>query len=346
MTNWDSVINNDITNDPAKQGCNTAQDLKDAQMVCQQLKLALYEINFVQEYWKKVFQPFLEQYKNGLTPNPDVLCNRYIKFGVFLDFCLKKFNVTKIATGHYAKVIYNYKNKTYELHRALDSKKDQTYFLSRLTQNQLAKVIFPLADLTKKEVRTLATKHNLTTANKKDSTGICFIGERNFSSFLSNYLIAKPGRIIDLDSNQEIGTHKGVIYYTIGQRKNIGLSGMPEPYYVAGKSIKENILYVASKNNQKWLLSDECTVKEVNLNNPFFDLKKPTTVKFRYRQQDVLIKKLIYNKDQQTIKIKYETTKAVAPGQEAVFYQGTQCIGGGRIEQVYANNKKIWYLFS
>jgi tRNA-uridine 2-sulfurtransferase len=198
-----------------------------------------------------VFTYFLEEYKKGRTPNPDILCNKYIKFSVFLNYALEKLNADYIAMGHYAKVKYNDETKKYELLKAKDETKDQTYFLSQLNQEQLAKTIFPLGDIKKVEVRQLAKKLNLVTANKKDSTGICFIGKRNFKQFLQNYIPAQVGNIVDIKSNKVIGTHQGIMYYTIGQRKGIDLSGMNNRYFVVGKDYHQKILFVASGSDKE-----------------------------------------------------------------------------------------------
>ncbi|AME13720.1 tRNA-specific 2-thiouridylase MnmA [Mycoplasma mycoides subsp. mycoides] len=239
MRNWDSATNNDILgnrniNDDI---CPQEQDYLDAKAVADKLNIKLYRVDFIKEYWDYVFSYFIEEYKKARTPNPDILCNKYIKFDKFLNYAINQLNADYIAMGHYAKVEFNKTTNQYELIKASDTNKDQTYFLSQLNQKQLSKTLFPLANLTKEQVRKIALKQNLITANKKDSTGICFIGERSFTNFLQNYIPNQTGDIVDIKTNKVLGQHIGVMYYTIGQRKGINLSGMSEPYYVADKDV-------------------------------------------------------------------------------------------------------------
>ena len=223
MRNWDSALNNDYLGNPNKDDdvCPQEKDYMDAVMVANQLDIKLHRIDFVKEYWDNVFTYFIEEYKKGRTPNPDIMCNKYIKFDAFMEEA-KYLGADYIAMGHYARVRHE-KYKSYLL-RGVDSNKDQTYFLSQISQKQLRHSLFPVGDLTKAEVRKIANDNNLYTAEKKDSTGICFIGERNFKEFLKNYLPANPGNIVTMDS-KIVGKHEGLMYYTIGQRKGLEIGG-------------------------------------------------------------------------------------------------------------------------
>ncbi len=335
MRNWDSSINNDILGNPdlSQPICPQEQDYNDALEVCKKLEIPLHRIDFVKEYWDNVFQYFLEELKKGRTPNPDIMCNKYIKFDVFIKEA-KRLGADYIATGHYAKI------KDGQLYKALDHSKDQTYFLSQLTKEQLKDVLFPLGDIEKSRVREIAEKYDLVTAKKKDSTGICFIGERNFKKFLENYLPNKKGDIINVDTNEKVGEHLGLMYYTVGQRKGLNIGGNKDRLFVIGKNIDTNVLYVSLSTNTKYLLSNGCIVSDVNFN---CDLR-PTKcqAKFRYRAEyhDV---NLTYN-DDNTITITYNDIKAVTPGQACVFYLDDMCIGGSIIKEVHKDGKKLWYL--
>ena len=335
MRNWDSSLNNDILGNPDLNNniCPQEQDYNDAIEVCKKIGIPLHRVDFVKEYWDYVFEYFLDELKKGRTPNPDIMCNKYIKFDLFAKEA-KKLGADYIATGHYARI------KDGKLLRAIDSNKDQTYFLSQITNNQLQNVLFPIGDLEKKEVRKIAEKYELITAKKKDSTGICFIGERNFTNFLKNYLPNQPGKILNLDTNEIIGEHIGLMYYTIGQRRGLNIGGTKEKLFVVGKDLKKNNLLVALGENNEYLYSDEAVIDNINW---LSDLKpNECTVKFRYRQQDIPVK-LQYNED--NIIVKYpQKCKAVTPGQACVFYLEEECIGGGIIKEVRKNNQKIWYL--
>ena len=335
MRNWDSLMNNDILGNPTLQNqniCPQEQDYNDAVAVCKKLDIPLHRIDFVKEYWDYVFTYFLDELKKGRTPNPDIMCNKYIKFDYFVKEA-KRLGADYIATGHYAKMEDGY------LKRAKDSNKDQTYFLSQLSKDQLSNVLFPLGDIEKKEVRLLAKELDLITANKKDSTGICFIGERNFKNFLKNYLPAMPGDVVDIATDKKVGEHIGLMYYTIGQRKGLDIGGNKDKMFVVGKDLTKNILYVSFGDNE-YLYSDSCLIDTVNFN---CDLR-PTkcSAKFRYRQDDIDVN-LTYL-DDGNILVKYDHVKAVTPGQACVLYKDDICLGGGIIKEIYKNNEKIWYL--
>ena len=335
MRNWDASINNDIEGNPTLNNdiCPQEQDYNDALDVCNKLDIPLHRIDFVKEYWDYVFTYFLDELKKGRTPNPDIMCNKYIKFDLFIKEA-KKLGADYIATGHYARYEDGY------LLRGLDDNKDQTYFLSQLNKDQLKNVLFPIGNLNKDEVRHIAESLNLSVATKKDSTGICFIGERNFKKFLNNYLPNQKGDIIDIDTNEKVGEHIGLMYYTIGQRKGLDIGGTSDKLFVVGKDLNKNILYVALGENNKYLYSDSCIVEDINFNCDI----RPTkcTAKFRYRQKDNDVE-LTYLEDG-NILVSYNDVKSVTPGQACVFYVGEKCIGGGIIKEVRKDNKKLWYL--
>ena len=332
MRNWDSSINGE---DYHNEGdiCPQEVDYNDAKKVCDMLKIPLYRVDFIKEYWDYVFKYFLDELKKGRTPNPDMLCNKYIKFDLFKKEALKH-GADYVATGHYAKT------KDGKLYRAKDQNKDQTYFLADIKKGVLDNVLFPVGDLTKEEVREIAVKENLAVARKKDSTGICFIGERNFQKFIHNYLKENPGDIIDVKTKEVVGRHTGLMNYTIGQRRNVGISGNLEKHFVCGKDIKNNILYVTF-GDEEYLYSDECILENVN----FISDERPTkcTIKFRYRSEDVPAE-LVYLIDNNVL-VKYRgRAKSVTPGQAGVIYLGDECLGCGFIKEVYKNGEKLWYL--
>ena len=332
MKNWDSNINNDkegITEDV----CPQELDYRDAKNICDEIGIPLYRVDFIKEYWDDVFKYFLTELEKGRTPNPDIMCNKYIKFDLFKKEA-KKLGADKIATGHYARIEGN------RLLRGVDNNKDQTYFLSQVSPEQLKDVLFPIGHLMKSEVREIARKNHIPVAEKKDSTGICFIGERNYQKFVANYLKGKKGDIIDVETGKVVGEHKGLMNYTIGQRRNVGLSGDKKRHYVCGKDSKTNTLYVAYGDDSKYLLSDEAIIEDVN----HISDKCPTfaTAKFRYRSEDIPV--TIEYLDNNQLKVKYTDGKAVTPGQACVIYLGEQCIMGGIIKQVFKNGKELWYL--
>ncbi len=334
MRNWDAYANNDIKGNPTIQNdvCPQEVDYEDAKAVAYKLNLPLVRIDFVQEYWDYVFSAFLDEYKKGRTPNPDILCNKYIKFDTFLKYAMNN-GFDMVATGHYSQVLHN--NDESLLLRGSDNNKDQTYFLCQISQFALTKTLFPIGHLDKTEVRVLADQLELSIASKKDSTGVCFIGERNFKEFLQNYLPSKDGKIVDINTLQEVGNHIGVLYYTVGQRKGLGVGGNKGPWFVVGKDVTKNILYVCNADENDWLFSTSSLITDVN----WFSSIKPNdsmkcSAKFRYRQNDndVEIKFI----DETTILVNHLTPiSSVTCGQEAVFYQGEICLGGGVIDKVY-----------
>lgn len=325
MKNWEE--------DDDEEYCLAASDLADAKSVCDKLDIELHTVNFSSEYWDDVFVPFLAEYKIGRTPNPDITCNKKIKFKTFLEFSIEDLKADYIASGHYVrrKIIAG----QYQLLRGLDNDKDQSYFLYTLDQSQLAQSLFPVGELKKSAVRHIAEEVGLITANKKDSTGICFIGKRKFRDFLARYLPNKPGKIITIDG-KVLGEHAGLMYHTLGQRKGLGVGGIKkannDPWYVVDKDIKNNLLIVAQGHNHPSLMSIGLIAKQIYLVNPTALSKThQCTVKTRYKQADTpcTIKQLSSNKI--TIQFDYPIA-AVTPGQSAVFYQGEVCLGGGVIE--------------
>ena len=335
MRNWDTSINGDILGNPDLNNdiCPQEKDYNDAKAVCDKLGIPLHRIDFVKEYWDYVFTYFLDELKKGRTPNPDIMCNKYIKFDYFIQEA-KRLGADYIATGHYAKMQDGY------LCRSKDQNKDQTYFLSQLSKTQLDHVLFPLGDITKPEVRKMAEEAALPIAHKKDSTGICFIGERNFKNFLKNYLPNQPGKIVDIETKQVLGNHIGLMYYTIGQRRGLEVGGTDDRLFVVGKDLKENILYVCEGEDNPYLYSNGCYVEQVNFN---CDLRpQKCTAKFRYRQQDYAVE-VEYLEDGR-LYVSYDGIKAVTPGQACVLYLEEKCRGGGIIQEVCKDKKKLWYL--
>jgi tRNA-specific 2-thiouridylase len=339
MRNWDSATNNDILGNPTIDDdmCSQEKDYQDALAVANQLGIVLHKVDFVKEYWDHVFTYFLNEYKAYRTPNPDVLCNKEIKFKAFLQHS-ETLGCDYIAMGHYARVKHN---DHHILLRGLDGNKDQSYFLHQLTEHQLSKVLFPVGELDKKTVREIANKYDLATANKKDSTGVCFIGERDFKHFLQNYLYANPGDIVNV-SGDVVGQHDGIMYYTIGQRKGLGIGGPGEAWFVVGKIPEKNQLIVGQGSDQELLFANRCTVDHLN-----FISEQPIdgfrcTAKFRYRQKDIDV--IIKWIDKDSIMVYCdEPVKAITPGQSCVFYDGEVCLGGGVINQVYMNDVKRKY---
>ena len=321
MRNWEE--------EDADGVCTAEEDFADVRRVCGLLDIPYYTVNFAKEYSERVFSYFISEYAAGRTPNPDVLCNREIKFGPFKDYALK-LGADCIATGHYCGIMHA--DGVHRLLKAKDAGKDQTYFLNQLTQAQLDGVLFPLADLEKSEVRAIAERNGLATARKKDSTGICFIGERNFRKFLQTYLPARRGKILSLEG-EEVGEHLGLMFYTLGQRRGLDLGGKKGEegrWFVVRKDLRNNVLYV-SHGDESPLYSDSCTVEGMNFipNAPSCN-EFACKAKFRYRQgeQGVRVKRT----GDSSLKIFFdEPQRAVTEGQYAVLYDETQCLGGGVI---------------
>jgi tRNA-specific 2-thiouridylase len=312
--------------------CHADEDRKDALAVCARLGMPFHARNFAAEYWDQVFEHFLAEYRVGRTPNPDVLCNREIKFKTFLDHA-RELGAERIATGHYARNACV--DGRWQLLRGRDDNKDQSYFLYALGQQQLASTLFPVGELPKPEVRRLALEAGLPTHAKKDSTGICFIGERNLREFLGRYIPAQPGEILTPDG-QRVGEHQGVWYYTLGQRGGLGIGGRRdsngEPWYVVGKDVSRNQLYAVQGNANEWLMSTRLTASSLS----WVDGKAPASefrcaAKTRYRQPDQACTVRI---DGELCEVHFDDAqRAVTPGQSVVFYQDEVCLGGGVIER-------------
>lgn len=333
MQNWDPYVNFDFLGQVSddQKTCDAQKDFSDASAVAKKLNLPIYHIEFIQKYWDDVFKYVIAEYKAGNTPNPDVLCNKYIKFDAFINYAKQHFGCDKIAMGHYASV--EFANNQYYLTKALDEDKDQTYFLCWLNQEQLSKIVFPIGNLKKTEVRKIAEKQNLDIWNKKDSTGICFIGERKFNEFLKNYIKVKPGKIVDIETNKTLGKHDGIMFYTIGQNRDLGLGGQQCKYFVCKKDIKNNILYVASeKTRTKYLISNYCQTKDFNWINDYKQwIGKKIQVRFRHRMKLIDANFEVVN---DKVIINYEASIGVTKGQFAVLYSGRFCLGGGIIDKV------------
>jgi len=315
--------------------CSAEEDLDDASKVAKQLDIPLLTRNFSSEYWETVFQYFLEEYRKGRTPNPDILCNKEIKFKTFLEHAIE-LGAEFIATGHYARC--ELRDGKFRLLKAKDENKDQTYFLHQLDQYQLSKAIFPLGEIPKPEVRTLAEQSHFENFAKKDSTGICFIGERKFKEFLSQYIPAKPGDIKTLDG-QVIGKHDGLMYYTLGQRQGLRIGGSAQgdgqPWYVVDKDLENNVLIVAQGHDNPAMFTNSLTATNVH-----WIADKPAALpyrcyaKTRYRQSDQAC--TIVALDDQNVTVEFdEPQRAVTPGQSVVFYQGDECLGGAIIDKAF-----------
>ena len=332
MKNWDDTDENGV--------CTATEDYEDVIRVCNQIGIPYYAVNFEKQYWDKVFTYFLDEYKAGRTPNPDVMCNKEIKFKAFLEHAMN-LGADYLATGHYARV--EDRDGERKMLRGLDENKDQTYFLNQLSQDQIEKVLFPIGNLEKSRVRELAKEANLATATKKDSTGICFIGERNFKEFLGNYLPAQPGNMETMNGEVK-GKHDGLMYYTIGQRQGLGIGGSGEPWFVVGKDLVRNVLLVEQGFHNELLYSDSITTVNVSFVS---DKEKPKTfectAKFRYRQPDNAV--TVELQDDGTARVLFkEPIRAVTPGQAVVFYDGEECLGGGTIDEIFKNGDKLTYV--
>ncbi len=321
MKNWNEEDENGV--------CTADQDFEDVRRVCDKIGIPYYSVNFAREYWERVFSLFLEEYKAGRTPNPDVLCNKEIKFKAFLDFCMD-IGAEEIATGHYCRV--NKWDGT-RLLKGRDSRKDQSYFLCTLKAEQLERVEFPVGGYTKEYVRQIARDAGLPVADKKNSTGICFIGERNFRKFLQGYLPAQPGEM-RTTAGEYIGMHQGLMYYTLGQRRglNIGGRGTGERWFVVDKDLKNNILYVEQGEDSPKLYSRVCAVGSFSFVNPMDVKEFDCTAKFRYRQPDQKVH--VYVEGDHVLIEAREKQRAVTPGQYAVLYSGDECLGGGPVDAI------------
>jgi tRNA-specific 2-thiouridylase len=326
MKNWEE--------DDTATVCPASVDMADAQAVCDKLQIELHRVNFAAEYWENVFTHFLAEYRAGRTPNPDILCNREIKFNAFLQFA-KNRGADFIATGHYARCQQNSANDTeFNLLKGLDPQKDQSYFLHALNQQQLANSLFPIGGMQKSAVRELARQAGFVNHVKKDSTGICFIGERKFKNFLNDYLPAQPGPIHTLDG-VEVGTHDGLMFYTLGQRQGLKIGGTKDflqaPWYVIAKNMQDNILIVAQGVDHPELFASQLIANQVHwINQPPTEFPFTARAKTRYRQEDQAC--IIEATDSHSVTITFtEPQRAITPGQSVVFYQDDHCLGGGVI---------------
>lgn len=325
MKNWDE--------DDGTEYCTAKQDLADASQVCERLGIELHTANFAAEYWENVFEHFLAEYRAGRTPNPDILCNREIKFKVFLEYA-QILGADYIATGHYARLSHA-GNET-ELLRGLDSNKDQSYFLYAVSRDAFAKTLFPVGEMLKPGVRELAQQQDFVTSRKKDSTGICFIGERRFKDFLEDYIPAQPGEI-RTPEGQLLGEHHGLMFYTLGQRQGLGIGGVrgseDAPWYTLAKDLEDNILIVGQGEDHPMLYTDSLYASDINWINGEPDIEFNCVAKTRYRQADQLCRVTV---TENGVNVVFDSPqRAVTPGQSVVFYQGDQCLGGGVIERTW-----------
>lgn len=336
MKNWEE--------DDGTEYCTAMTDLADAQAVADKIGIKLHTANFAMEYWDRVFEHFLAEYSAGRTPNPDILCNKEVKFKAFLDYALT-LGADYIATGHYARRGFSDETGKAPLLRGLDNNKDQSYFLHAVAGDKIAKTLFPVGELEKSEVRRIAEQYDLATAKKKDSTGICFIGERRFKDFLQQYLPAQKGDIYT-DDGKKIGTHDGLMYYTLGQRGGIGIGGVKDrdeaPWFVLHKDLDNNRLIVGQGHDHPMLQSTELTAYKLDwvVDAPaqlFTAQGYRCTAKTRYRQPDQACTVFALDETGDTIKVVFdEPQRAVTPGQSCVFYDGDICLGGGVIETIDA----------
>ncbi len=322
MKNWEE--------DDSDAHCTSAQDFLDAKTVCETLNIPLHTVNFSNEYWDNVFQHFLTEYQLGRTPNPDILCNQEIKFKAFLNYALQ-LGADYIATGHYAR--NHFEADHYLLKKAHDLNKDQTYFLYTLQQHPLSKTLFPVGNIDKPKVRAIATEAGLINANKKDSTGICFIGERKFSQFLKKYLPAQPG-IIENEVGKTLGQHEGLMFYTLGQRQGLGIGGQSSstnaPWYVVAKDVQRNVLIIAQGENHPLLFSNTLIANQLHWVVGPPAARFECTAKIRYRQKDEACTVEFIGAD--TCQVTFaQPQRAITPGQSVVFYHSDICLGGGII---------------
>ncbi len=339
MKNWDDTDENGV--------CTATTDYRDVAKVASKIGIPYYSVNFEKEYWDRVFTYFIDEYKKGRTPNPDVLCNKEIKFRAFTDYA-HQLGADYVAMGHYAD-LHRDEDGNMHLMRATDQNKDQTYFLSQLDHDQLDHVIFPLAKYTKPQVREIAREAGLATANKKDSVGICFIGEDgHFREFLSHYLPAQPGPMKTLDG-ETVGQHAGLMYYTIGQRRGLGLGGNAKsnaPWFVVGKDIKQNILYVGQGYDTPALYATHLEASDIHWVDDVvsrYGKHFRCTAKFRYRQKDVPVTVTLGDNDSLTVEFD-DPARAITPGQAVVFYDGDECLGSAIIDRAYQRDHQLQYV--
>ncbi len=320
MKNWEE--------DDTAEHCSATEDLQAASAACERIGIELRTVNFATEYWDHVFAYFLDEHRAGRTPNPDVLCNKEIKFKSFLEHALS-LGAERIATGHYARIAQT--DGRFRLLKGSDAAKDQSYFLHAIGQAELSKSLFPIGELPKTEVRRLAHEAGLPNHGRKDSTGICFIGERDFKSFLTRYLPTQPGEIRTVDGEYK-GSHDGVIYYTIGQRQGLGIGGPGEPWYVVGKDLERNILLVAQGEDHPALYSRDLVATDLHWTTGNAPSIRRLSAKTRYRQHDQAC--TIVELSANTLRVEFDDPqRAVTPGQSVVFYDGEECLGGGVIDQ-------------
>ncbi|MEM7562762.1 MAG: tRNA 2-thiouridine(34) synthase MnmA [Pseudomonadota bacterium] len=327
MKNWEE--------DDTAEYCSARVDLEDAQQVCDSLDIPLHTVNFSSEYWDHVFEYFLQEYRTGRTPNPDIMCNREIKFKAFIDHA-KTLGASRIATGHYVRS--RDINGQVQLLRGLDANKDQSYFLHALSQEQISQALFPVGEIEKNQVREIALQQQFSVHDKKDSTGICFIGERKFKDFLQRFIPAQPGDVITLEG-KKLGEHSGLMYYTIGQRQGIGIGGVDSagdlPWYVVEKDLERNQLKVAQGGEHPALFHSHCRITDLHWISQEPDrLPFACSAKIRYRQQDCECRLISDDANSAIVEFK-QPQRAITPGQALVFYQSEQCLGGGTIESAY-----------
>jgi tRNA-specific 2-thiouridylase len=327
MKNWDE--------DDGTEYCTAKEDLSDAEKICERLGIVLHTANFAVDYWDNVFEFFLREYAAGRTPNPDILCNREIKFKVFLDYA-QILGADAIATGHYSRIDIG--GGGARLLKGLDANKDQSYFLHAVPEQAFARSLFPLGELEKAEVRAIAAKHRFETSSKKDSTGICFIGERRFKDFLATYLAAQPGPI-QTPEGRVLGEHQGLMFYTLGQRQGLGIGGVAnsgsEPWYSLDKDLDNNILIVGQGAQHPALFTDRLCAEQVHWINGRPQQKRfDCHAKNRYRQADQACSVSVADDGGCTVAFA-EPQRAVTPGQSVVFYNGEECLGGGIISRAW-----------
>ncbi|WP_022951982.1 tRNA 2-thiouridine(34) synthase MnmA [Leucothrix mucor] len=326
MKNWEE--------DDTAEYCSATVDLADAQAVCDKIGIKLHTVNFATEYWDNVFEYFLAEYKAGRTPNPDIMCNKEIKFKAFLEFAVD-LGADYIATGHYARV--GREDGKVQLLKGLDDNKDQSYFLYTLGQDQLARTLFPVGELEKSKVREYAINADLATAKKKDSTGICFIGERKFRDFLQRFLPAQPGDIVDTEG-EVIGRHQGLMYYTLGQRQGLGIGGLKDsgadPWFVVDKDLERNQLIAGQGHHNERLLNSQLIASQLDWvagEAPADEFTAKAKIRYRQAEQACRVRRL---DNEQWAVCFDEPQRAIAPGQSVVFYQDDVCLGGGIIDSM------------